>query len=178
MAILISCAVPLARLRADAGVGVVLGTPALFTSIGLSGSEVSHDVFAYHLENGTSARVIVVYTTSPVGPTPYDDVIVDASVLSIDQDPQIQGLWNVDLNVVLPNTGAVSLHLEDWRRTNSGATCEPWYSLRSPSRSMSVWGNVEGTINGDPVISGICTAWGSDIYGYHTIWPIGSRVVP
>lgn len=161
---------------AEGGVGAITGSPALFASY-VSGSQGSYFVFAYHLEEGSSARVIAVPTSTPFGPTPFDDVVVDSSVLSIAEDAEVNGLWNVSLDVTLPVTGVISLRLQDSRRSSSGTTCQPWYSLRSPSASMSHWGNVKGTINGDAVESGICTAWGSDIYGYHTIWPLGTRIL-
>lgn len=163
--------------NSESGVGVIIQSELLFTAAVGTGDR-SWFVFAYQTEDLSSTEVYVYEMTSSVGLAEPDQASVEASAISLSRDEQT-GLWHLNLDVTLPRSGLVDLEvISDQAFGSDASTALGWWSyhLESPSRGLSGWGNVVGSVGGQTITGFDTLAWGVDVSGTFIAPPIGSEI--
>jgi hypothetical protein len=161
----------------ESGAGVILDSPLLFTAAVGSGAR-SWFLMAYQTTHATHAYIYAYEITQPLGVANYDEAVVEASAISLAKDP-LTGLWNLTLSADLPTVGAVDLRLvADQGFDTNAVTSTGWwnYRLESPSRGLSGWGNIYGSVDGDTIVGSDSIVWGTGVTGVFVTPPLGSAI--
>lgn len=151
------------------GIGAIVDSPLVLLG-DLTGESKNHFIVAFHTPNETTRVVVVRH--HPLGLREVDDIELPPDALTLVFE---SGSWVMRLEAELPTYGKASLRLSTpfgFGTLDGGCTVQG--EVMSPSRGLTWFGYVSGSVGGDPVRSWSCSIWGTDASGYYNVIPVGT----